>query len=753
MTCCVPLAVDDGRGEAGRGRRLAEEIRLASRPIEDGLYQTSLSVPGIHCGGCIQKIEDGLAALPAVESARVNFSTRRVSVRWRGTPPPLIERLDALGYEAHLFELDGAEEDKTLKSLLWALAVAGFAAMNIMLLSVSVWSGAAAATRDLFHWISALIALPALVFSGRIFFASAWNALRRGQTNMDVPISIGVIMAFAMSLYDTINHGEHAYFDASASLLFFLLIGRTLDYLMRERTRKAVRGLARLAPRAARVLTEDGSTEYRPVEEIVPGATIMLAAGERVPVDCEVVSGTSEIDRALVNGESRPFAAGPGTALEAGTLNLSGPLTVRATAAARESFLAEMVRLMEAAEAGRSHYRRLADRASRLYAPVVHLAAFLSFLGWLVVNGDLHQAVTIAVAVLIITCPCALGLAVPMVQVMATRRLFENGVMVRDGAAMERLLEVDTVILDKTGTLTLGEVVLDDAGGVSDELLRRAAALAAHSLHPHSRALAAAARSRGVGGIALEQVSELPGHGIEAVAADGTYRLGRAGWATPGGRSGTVLARDGEVMASFTFSEALRPNAVAAVAALHRRGLQLEIVSGDSTDRVAAIARVLGIEHFTGDVRPGGKLDRVTTLQAAGHKVLMVGDGLNDAPALVAAHASMAPATAADIGRNAADFVFLRPSLAALPLAMDTAARAATLIRQNFALAIVYNALALPLAVLGYVTPLVAALAMSLSSILVVANALRLGRGPVPVAGARPQPALGGVAPTPEPVR
>src|SRR5690606_18328238 len=378
MSCCTTTTTQPD--PAPRRAALAAELRLASRMVGDGLQQTELSVPGMHCGACMQKIESTLGELPGVEAARVNLSTRRVSVRWRGdTPTPLIESLDAIGYEGQLSEPETGDKDRTLTELVWALAVAGFAAMNIMLLSVSVWSGALPATRDLFHGISAVIALPALLFSGRIFFRSAWQALRHGQANMDVPISIGVLLAFGMSLYDTLTHGQHAYFDASTSLLFFLLIGRTLDHLMRERTRTAVRGLARLAARGARGATADGSHEYRPVGEIEPGMRILLAAGERVPVDCEVLEGRSEIDYSLVTGESAPRPALPGTRLEAGTLNLSGSLTVAATAAAKDSFLAEMVRLMEAAAAGRSRYRRLADRASRLYAPVVHLAAFLSF--------------------------------------------------------------------------------------------------------------------------------------------------------------------------------------------------------------------------------------------------------------------------------------------------------------------------------------------------------------------------------------
>jgi Cu2+-exporting ATPase len=738
MSCCAPgaeLALE--LEPAGGALPSVEEIRLASLAVGDGLRQTDLSAPGIHCGACIHKIETALGALGGVVHARVNLSTKRVAVRWReaGGPPPMFEALGRLGYEAHLFDAGAEAEDGTLRELVRALAVAGFATANIMLLSVSVWSGAEAATRDLFHWISALVALPALAYSGRIFFRSAWRSLAHRQMNMDVPISVGVSLAFALSLYETLHHGEHAYFDASVSLLFFLLIGRTLDHVMRERARVAVKGLAGLAARGALVLRSDGTREYLPVGDLQKGMTILLAAGERVPVDALVAAGSSELDCSIVSGESLPRPASAGARVEAGTLNLTGPLTITATAAAKDSFLAEMVRLMEAAEGGRSAYRRVADRAAQLYSPVVHFAALIAFLGWAAATGDLYRAITIAIAVLIITCPCALGLAVPMVQVVAARRLFENGIMVKDGAALERLAEIDTVVFDKTGTLTLGRPRLAGSGAVDPAALALAASIAAHSAHPLSRALVAAARDGGAPAPIFDGVAEHPGAGLEATADATTYRLGRAEWALGGaavcggnpGAAEAVLSRDGAFVAAFRFDDAVRPDAAPAIAALAGDGYSLEIVSGDLAEAVRRLAASLGIDRFAAAIRPAEKAARLAALAASGHKVLMIGDGLNDAPALVAAHVSMAPATAADVGRNAADFVFLRDSLGAVPLAIAVARQAQRLIRQNFALAVAYNAIALPIAVAGLVTPLVAALAMSSSSILVVANALRLG--------------------------
>ncbi|MAW88418.1 MAG: nitrogen fixation protein FixI [Phyllobacteriaceae bacterium] len=731
MSCCAPGT----EGEACEldSLPLDEELRDASRPVGEGVRQSDLSVPGVHCGACIVAVENALANVEGVVSARVNLSTRRLVVQWRddgARVPPFCQTLASIGYPAHIFDFEAQGRDSELSKLLRAVAVAGFAAGNIMLLSVSVWSGAEGATRDVFHLISAIIAIPALAYSGRIFFSSAWSVLKHGRTNMDVPISIGVLLAYGMSLYDTLNHGEHAYFDAAVMLLFFLLIGRTLDHVMRERARTAVKGLARMAARGA--LTEDGAGSRRWVAagEIEPGMRILLGAGDRVPVDGRVLEGRSDLDCSLVSGESAPQAVTRDMAVRAGTLNLTGPLTIEATARAEDSFLAEMVRLMEAAEGGKARYRRIADRAAQLYAPVVHLTALLSFIGWFWATGDWHQSLTIAIAVLIITCPCALGLAVPIVQVVAARRLFERGIMVKDGSAMERLAEANAVLFDKTGTLTMGRPRLADAASVPPHLLSVAADLASHSRHPLAQALAA---YRGDGAQGFDGIREFPGQGLEASSADGVWRLGRRDWAVDGddgnptdGLTATTLSLDGKEMAVFRFSDQLRPGAAEAVRALAGAGLSSRIVSGDHRHAVADIANRLAIGEFDAGMMPAAKVDAVRSLSGQGRKVLMVGDGLNDAPALNAAHVSMAPATAADIGRNAADFVFLRESLEAVPVALTVSRKAGSLIRQNFAIAIIYNIIAVPLAIMGLVTPLVAAVAMSGSSILVISNAMRL---------------------------
>ncbi|QLF70584.1 cadmium-translocating P-type ATPase [Peteryoungia desertarenae] len=741
MSCCA--AGTEGALDLERAPHKlpsAEELVISSRSVGPGLMQTDLAVPAVHCGTCITTVEQALRALPQVERARVNLSTKRVSVVWRETvdgvesdPVDLPRAIAATGYDSHLFTAAEQASDTLRNQLIRAVAVSGFAATNIMLLSVSVWSGADAATRDLFHWISAMICAPALIYAGRFFYQSAWNAIRHGRTNMDVPIAIGITLSYFASLWETMNHGEHAYFDATASLLFFLLIGRTLDHVMRDRARSAISGLARLNPRGAMVVGIDGSREYRAIDEISVGDQIAIAAGDRIPVDGRVIGGGSDIDMSIVNGESAPVPVKPGDLVQAGTLSLTGSLTIEATATARNSFLSEIINLMEAAEGGRARYRRIADRAAQYYSPVVHLLAISAFFAWGFYDGDWKHAMMVAIAVLIITCPCALGLAVPVVQVVAAGRLFKAGIMVKDGSAMERLAEIDMIAFDKTGTLTLGRPKLVADHAMDPNTMALAAGLAVHSRHPLSQALA---RAQAGPVTVFDGVKEIPGSGIVAHKGEDVYRLGNRRFACEGQGSGradsayseVVLSKNMVEIAAYRFEDMLRPHAVAAIADVKRRGFTLGILSGDRAPVVSAIAGKLGIANWKADLSPKEKAGFCAEAETEGAKLLMVGDGINDAPALTAAHVSMAPATAADVGRQAADFVFMRDGLDAVPFAIEASQRAGRLIKENFALAIGYNVIAVPIALLGYATPLIAAVAMSTSSIIVVVNALRLNR-------------------------
>ncbi len=711
------------------------------------VQRANLVVPGLQCAGCIARVERALLDCAGVRAARVNLSARRVRVEWdsaKTSEDKLIAAVEVAGFEARALDLGDhhtASEVDQSRILLRSLAVAGFAAGNVMLLSVSVWSGAEAATRDLLHWLSALIALPAVVYAGRPFFNSAWMALSRRRLNMDVPISLAVILAAAMSLAETIRGAEHAYFDAAVMLLFFLLAGRTLDNMMRNRARSALTELVALKASGATVVDETGQRSWRPMADIAAGMRIMVSPGEKVPVDGRIVEGYSDLDRSLVTGEAAPDPVGPGAPVEAGTMNLTGPLKIEVIAAGDDTVLAEIVDLMTAAEQGRARYVRLADRAARIYAPLVHLAALTTFCGWLWWDGNLNHALLTAIAVLIITCPCALGLAVPAVQVVAAGKLLRKGVLVKDGAALERLAEIDTVIFDKTGTLTTGKPRLCAMDAMSSEDLAIAAGLAQESAHPLARALSVTLQDRGLKPAEIDAVTEHPGHGLEGKCNDQLVRLGNRKWCgtlepkTDDVHRGPELCLciAGKPPRVFALEDDLRSDAAETVAALRARGLRIMLLSGDRDSAVAAAARQAGIAEFQAGWKPLDKAAFVQSLQAAGHKVLMVGDGINDAPALGSAHASMAPSTAADIAGTTAGLVFLGSRLHVIVEAISTAASARRLVRQNFAFAALYNLLAVPVAIVGLATPLVAALAMSGSSLVVTINALRLRLNPLTI--------------------
>lgn len=739
MSCCA-ANLAEAHAAADTDMRRSEEIQAGGRLLADGSRTFSMSVPAIHCGACISRIERTLSAMPGVASARANLTLRSLTIILSPEHPaiaPYAQKLRELGYPPHsLNETVNGKGDQELAALTRSLAVAGFAAANIMLLSVSVWTGAGGATRDLFHYVSALIAIPAVAYAGQPFFRSAYQALSNRRMNMDVPISLGVILATGMSLFESLTGGEHAYFDAAVSLLFFLLVGRTLDHMMRGRARQLASGLASMSAKGGLVVGSNGEPRYTAIENIQPGMLLRVPAGERMPVDGIVEAGASDIDRSLVSGESAPVPIAAGGGVEAGTLNLTGVLDVRATQLAQDSFLADVLKLMAAAERGRGPYMRIADRMAAIYSPAVHVLALASFLGWMYwTGGDWRQSLTVAVSVLIITCPCALGLAVPVAHVVSASRLFRSGILMKDGSALERLAEIDHVAFDKTGTLTMGEARVTQCLIPEGRMRGIAAALARRSHHPVSMALAR--HLYGVAENELEAVKEIPGSGIEATAQGKRTRLGRAGWVAEISSSanereeGLTFAVAGSPPYRISLSESIRPGAEAAIRSLADRGITSEILSGDAAAAVAPIAAELGGPAFMAGLRPGEKHDRVARLMSDGRKVLMVGDGLNDAPSLVAAHVSMAPSSASDIGRNGADFIFTRGSLSALSEAHGIALRAQRVVRQNFAMAIAYNVLAVPLAIAGYLNPLIAAVAMSTSSIIVVANSLRLLGGGV----------------------
>jgi len=705
---------------------------------ENGISHLNFLVEGLHCGGCVNRLETALQKEPGVVEARANLTTRRLHLTWReeeNTAPRLLDAAEGLGFRLTPFDperLLGGDK-KTERELLRAMAVAGFAAANVMLLSVSVWAGhfqdMEQVTRDLMHWVSALIALPAIAFAGIPFFRSALRAVKGGHMNMDVPISLAVLLASSMSLYETTQSGAHAYFDSAVMLLFFLLIGRYLDCRARGRARSAVENLIALQARAVRVLGEDGSSHMAPIENVRIGDVVMVAPGESIPIDGTVLQGASEIDSSLITGETDPRQTSVNDEVFAGMVNLTSALRVSVRAVGEGTLLAEIARLMEAAESRKSQQVTLADRVVKIYAPMVHLAALLTFTGWIAFSALPWQtALTYAIAVLIVTCPCALALAVPVVQVVASGRLLRRGVLLKSGTALEALADIDTFVFDKTGTLTLGrpELIVDGAWTKAD--LQQASAMAASSRHPLARALASTLPDvRPAKG-----VEERPGAGLSLPTAHGERRLGSRIWCgvedtEPATGPELWFHRPDHPVVRFRFRDQLRPDAPEVLEDLQDRGYEVEILSGDRAEVVARVAEELGVAQWQGEMTPVDKTAYLERLAKAGRKVCMVGDGLNDAPALAAAHVSMSPSTAADISQTAADIVFQGDAMKGVSWALRTAKRADRLVKQNFGMAFSYNLVTVPLAVAGLVTPLIAAAAMSASSIVVVLNALRLG--------------------------
>jgi Cu2+-exporting ATPase len=465
---------------------------LAGQTLEAAPATLTLAVEEMHCGGCLRSVERAALRVSGVDSARASLAAKRVTVTYdpvQAGEVDVIAALDRIGFTAAPVDAEGqGRGDARQKYLLRRVAVAGFAAMNIMLLSIAVWSGEGGdmnpALAGMFRWLSALIALPTVAYAGQPFFQSALAALKGRRLNMDVPISLAIILATGMSLYQTILGSEQIYFDAAVALLFFLLIGRYLDESLRVRARGEAQNLLSLQGGIATVIDADGTQRKVAAHALRPGDLLLVASGERVVADGLVRAGHGQVDQSLITGETAPANVNTGDPVYAGTLNLAQVLQVEVSAADDATLLAEISRLMLTAEQGKARYRRLADRAAQIYAPAVHILGAVTFIGWLAAGAGWQTALTYAIAVLIITCPCALALAVPAVQIAAASRLFRRGVMLKAPDGLERIAEIDLVVFDKTGTLTLGKAQLINREEISDTDLAAAAALAATSKHP-----------------------------------------------------------------------------------------------------------------------------------------------------------------------------------------------------------------------------------------------------------------------------
>ena len=701
---------------------------------KDGVSRFEAAIKGARCAGCIAKIEGGVRALPGVFDVRLNLSTGKLLTSWRGKPDPqaVLRRVRDLGYEVQPFDapqvMSAAEQEGRL--LLRCLAVAAFGTIFVMGLTDSVWYGRdmSPSLRQSFFWLAGAVSVPVTLYAGQPFFSSAWRALKARTTSMDVPIAAALLLSLGLSFWQAGTHQQHTYFDAAVMLAFLLLVGRYLDHHLRDKAQGAARHLLALQSQLARRLRGDGTVEAVAARDLMVGDHVLLAPGDRLAVDGRLLSPQADLDVSLVTGESLPLTAHAGTALHAGSVNAGAACQVEATARMDDSLIADLARLLEVGRQRRNAYVRAADKAARLYVPVVSVLSILVLAGWLLAGAPVGSAVTNAIAVLIITCPCALGLAVPAVQVAATGRLFAQGLLVKSGDALERLADIDTVIFDKTGTLTRGVLTLENAADIPVGALEKAALLARASTHPLARALAMAV---GDGPVA-QDVREESGAGLEAVLEGVVHKLGSARWCgmPATGAGGELWYRAGDAdPIRFVFGDSLRTDAAKTVMALRMRGIAVEMLTGDGGGMAAQMAEQADIRVWHAGVGPQQKAARLESLRADGRRVLMVGDGLNDAAAMALAHVSIAPGSAADISQLAADMVLQGEKLGLIVEAVDVARKVRRLVRQNFLLAALYNVLAVPLAATGLVTPLIAAGAMASSSILVSLNALRLAGG------------------------
>lgn len=734
-------------------------------PAGAGELEANLVLEGLTCAACVWLNEQHVARLPGVSAIHINYTTRRARVRWDGSRVRLSQILDAIaaiGYRAHPYDADKAESlaRKERQSALWRLFVAGFGMMQVMMYAVPVYLADGDMTPDieaLMRWASLVLTLPVVLYSAAPFFQRAWRDLGLRRVGMDVPVALGVGAAFVASLWATLSNQGEVYFDSVTMFVFLLLGGRYLEMMARQKAARGIEAINRAQPAVAFRVSDVAalSGEHVAVAELAVGDLVLVKPGERVPADGEVVSGHSSVDESLLSGESRPLPKQPGTALVGGSLNVSSPLLMRVLAVGAATRLAAIQRLMNQAAGERPHLVAVADRyASRFVLALLVLATLTAAFWWWF---EPARALWIFVAVLVVSCPCALSLATPAALSVATGALAQRGLLLTRGHAVETLAVVTHFVFDKTGTLTEGRPrVLEvwSRDGDDAAALQLAAALELGSEHPLALAFLAAAA-----GADLPQVAQrlsLPGAGVSAQYQGGELRLGSAAYgmalhAQPlpaqiaawreAGDAVVLLADASGWRAAFRLGDALRAGAQQTIAQLRALGIGVSIFSGDDAAVVRRLGTALGIVDARGNLLPEDKHAAMRALQAEGAVVAMTGDGVNDAPVLAQAQLSIAMAGGTDLARSQADVVLLGDELPALAAGVRLARQAMRIVRQNLFWSFAYNITAIPLAMCGWVTPWMAGIGMSASSLLVVLNALRLQRPPRARPAAQHQPA------------
>ncbi len=732
-----------------------DEVQSDYTDISQNERTIHLLVEGIHCAACVWLIENALSAMPGVLNAEVNLTGRRLKLRWDNTQISLssvLGRLAEIGYAAVPFDPETAEGAlaKRHRGLLYRMAFAGFAMMNMMWISIALYSGASDGEfRQWFHWIGFLIATPTLLYSGYPFLRSAISGLKQRYLTMDLPIAIGVTSTYLYSTYATIKALDtgHVYFDTVVNFLFVILVGRYLEAISKKKALSATRRMLELQPKFATLVVDD-STEIVPIRAVQIGQTVLVKPGESIPVDGIVISGDSAVDESMLTGESVPVVKQMGDRVVAGSINGEGAFQVRVEEVLRNTALAKIVALMDEAQASKAPIQTLADKIVPWFVLITLTLASLTFVYWL--QFDFEIALLAAVSVLVVTCPCAFGLATPMSVAVATGVGAKRGVLIKQGETLERLSAVNHFVFDKTGTLTTGHLKVHTVESYAElaesELLKLAASVEQHSEHTIASAICETAANQGLKLLPITKFTTTPGRGISAVIENKLVLVGTRPWLSSQdihfsdhliekikqyekkGVSCVSIAVNGKLQGIIGLTDSLRTDASATIELLQATGAKITVLSGDRLEVVNAVTQSFSNVQRYAEVLPQDKSEVIKSLQSQGDIVAMVGDGVNDAPALIQADVGIALASGTDVSVESADVVLSHQELTKVAEAKLLASTTLRIIRQNIMLSISYNVIMVPLAMCAWVNPLVAAITMPISSLLVIGNSARIGR-------------------------
>lgn len=702
---------------------------------KDENFEINLNIEGIHCGSCVWLIENALEKEEEILSAKVNLSTQRMIIQWSGNKKNIkkyISIIQKLGFKPHPFEVDEIEvrnKDK-LKALLLQMAVAGFGAIAVMMLTMGVWFGNTDGTmkeysRLMLHLAALIVAVPTTLYSAQEFFSSSVSVLRNLKVNMDVPISMSIVVALSISVYQVFINSEYVYFDAALMLIFFLLIGRYLDLKVRNKARQQTHNLVLKQPKTVTVFKGE-KLKMIHISKAKVGDLAFVAVGESIPVDGVVEDGEGSVDQSVITGESLPVSVKPGDKVIAGSVNLDVPIKVRVSKKADDSTLSEIIKLIEIAEQKGSSYIRIADKIAGYFTPIIISLAVITFLGWVNFTGGYQDGLIAAASVLIIACPCAIGLAVPIVQVVAGSKLMTQGILIKTPDSLEKVKYVNRVFFDKTGTLTEGKPKWVNEDEFTDLEKKLISSIASKSNHPLSQAMKAVHVSK----VLDLKVTEVKGSGLKCKHRNKELLLGKREFVGASLQKEDAVMevwfKNGNTKKRLKFEDTLKSGSKSLISKLNAQKIEVELISGDRESVVKKIAKEIGIKKYRAHLSPKDKYLIVEEAKKRGELVMFVGDGLNDSIAMEAADVSLSPSNSLDLTLSAADIVFYGNDIKPVSSIIETSKFSQKLILQNFIMSFVYNFVTIPLAIFGFVTPVLAAIVMSSSSILVVGNSLRL---------------------------